>query len=400
MRMRLLSTVPFLCFASMGVASAALAASGVSAPAPAQSVGQVQVVENYTRLVLANYSNTYAAAQKLNSLAKGFVQEPTADELKLLREAWLIARASYVQTEAFRFYDGPIEVFPDDVNIPGPESRLDAWPIDASLIDSVKDKPQGGLINSRKLISPVRLRSMNQEDDERHVFTGFHALEFLLWGEDLDKAGPGKRDVKDFIGEELPAKRRRAMLLTLTQMMVEDFQYLQAEWSYVKESKSTNYANRFVAKPQDALTKIFTGLAVLSNFELAEVHLGNALTSKEADYEQDQFSDNTVKDLVGMAQGMKNVITGQYENIKGPSIADLIAQSDVELADALRKQTEQVLAAMRAIPEPFDQSVLASKPDSDGREKVRAAIKALNKESELLEQAAKKLGLKVDVYGY
>jgi len=48
----------------------------------------------------------------------------------------------------------------------------------------------------------------NARDDEADVTTGFHAIEFLLWGQDFNADGPGNRSARDFVGVGAAARRR------------------------------------------------------------------------------------------------------------------------------------------------------------------------------------------------
>ena len=133
-------------------------------------------------------------ALALQQTIAAFVAAPSADGLAAARKAWLEAREFYGQSEAFRFYGGPID---DDK---GPESRLNALPLDESFIDGVKDQPQAGLINDRKIaLTKKTLASYNERGGEENISTGWHAIEFLLWGQDFNDAGPGQRSFEDFV---------------------------------------------------------------------------------------------------------------------------------------------------------------------------------------------------------
>ena len=146
------------------------------------------VVHHYAALVHASYADTLAAARNLQASVRAFVAGPDAARLESARKAWLEAREWYGQTEAFRFYGGPI----DDDN--GPEGRINAWPMDESYVDGVEGKPDAGLINNRKFIITKRaLAAQNERGGEENIATGWHAIEFLLWGQDTSANGPGNR---------------------------------------------------------------------------------------------------------------------------------------------------------------------------------------------------------------
>ena len=156
--------------------------------ASAQAVDAAAVSRHYAALVQASYEDTFGAAQALQQAVTVFTAAPSAEGLAAARQAWLAAREWYGQTEAFRFYAGPID---DDK---GPEGRLNSWPLDESYVDYVKGKPASGFINDRKVvISKANLMRLNERGGEENIAAGWHAIEFLLWGQDMDPNGPGNR---------------------------------------------------------------------------------------------------------------------------------------------------------------------------------------------------------------
>ncbi|HSV54368.1 MAG TPA: imelysin family protein, partial [Burkholderiaceae bacterium] len=146
------------------------------------------VAAHYASLVQANYEDTLAGARALHAAILDFTAKPSEEGLQRARQAWLQAREPYGQTEAFRFYAGPI----DDKN--GPEGRINAWPMDEAYIDGVRAKPRAGIINNPKVaITKKSLSALNERDGEENIATGWHAIEFLLWGQDFSETGPGNR---------------------------------------------------------------------------------------------------------------------------------------------------------------------------------------------------------------
>src|SRR5215207_1458069 len=98
-------------------------------------------IANYAALVLAGYEDSLTLAQDLQAKIDKFVADPTAETQQAAKDAWLAAREPYGQTEAFRFYGGPI----DDAN--GPEGLINAWPLDEVYVDYVDGAPESGIIN-------------------------------------------------------------------------------------------------------------------------------------------------------------------------------------------------------------------------------------------------------------
>ena len=153
-------------------ATPAFAAQPVAAASAAASQLKAQdVVQHYSTLVYANYSDVLTATQRMQKAINAFLAKPSQATQDAARQAWLDAREFYGQTEAFRFYDGPID------NEDGPEGQINAWPMDESYVDYVEGDAKSGLINNRKeAITKERLAELNEHDGEENISTGWHAI--------------------------------------------------------------------------------------------------------------------------------------------------------------------------------------------------------------------------------
>lgn len=126
----------------------------------------------------------------------------------------MATRVPYQQSEVFRFGKAIVDNW---------EGKVNAWPLDEGLIDYV-DGSYGGPTDDNEFavlnvianpsftlsgevvaaseITPVLLSDVLQEADsiESNVATGYHAIEFLLWGQDLNghAAGAGSRAWTDY----------------------------------------------------------------------------------------------------------------------------------------------------------------------------------------------------------
>jgi putative iron-regulated protein len=188
------------------------------APATPQAV-----VENYAKLLYANYSDTLAGAQALKTAVDAFVAAPSAASLQAAKEAWLASRPPYLQTEMARFYDGPI-----DNAVDGPEGLINAWPLDESYIDYVEGAPDAGIVNAVATYPTIDADlsvSLNEGQGEETISTGYHAVEFLLWGQDFNADGPGNRPFTDYVtgggGTAANQERRGQYLRAVTGLLVE-----------------------------------------------------------------------------------------------------------------------------------------------------------------------------------
>jgi putative iron-regulated protein len=384
----------FLLSAMLMGATPLVPAMAQSVPAPVASAAVpipfAPVATHYAALVSASYDDTLAGARALQQAVAAFAKTPAADTLATARTAWLAAREFYGQTEAFRFYGGPVD---DDK---GPEGRINAWPMDESYVDAVKGKPNAGLINNRKFaISKKSLSAQNERGGEENIATGWHAIEFLLWGQDLSETGPGDRSADDYVDGKAPnADRRRQYLTVVTDLLADDLAYVAKAWA---PGGKTSYRARFEKGGKESVRKMLVGLGSLSRGELAGERLEVALNSQDQEDEHSCFSDNTHRDVVNNAKGIQNVWLGEYKRadsslVKGASLRGLVAAVDVALADRVTRQIAASVAAAEAIVAPFDREIVGAK-DAAGRLRIQKTIDSLTRQSKDLVDAAAAMGI-------
>ena len=381
------STLAFGAFTAPAFAAQPVAAAATVAAA-SQLTAQ-DVVQHYSTLVYANYSDTITAAKQMQKAINAFLAKPSQATQDAARKAWLDAREFYGQTEAFRFYDGPID------NEDGPEGQINAWPMDESYVDYVEGDTKAGIINNRKeAITKKHLAELNEHDGEENISTGWHAIEFMLWGQDLSDTGPGARPFTDFIdGKAANADRRRQYLKVVTELLIEDLESVAKEW---KPGVKDNFRATFDQGGEASLRKIFVGLGSLSRGELAGERLEVAMASRDQEDEHSCFSDNTHRDAVTNAQGIQNVWLGSYKRLNGteltgPGLRDWVAAHDKAVAEKTSLQIAKSVASASTIPAPFDQAIQGAR-DSAARATIQTTIDSLTQQSKDLVEAAKAVG--------
>lgn len=367
--------------AMVGLGQSTAVSTGRAATPP--PVTREAVLHQYATIVHASYEDAYTSAMALRTALQTLVESPSPDTLQAAKSAWKQARIPYGQTEAYRFYAGPIDG--DD----GPEGLLNAWPLDESYIDYVAGDATMGIINRLEVpITADQLRAMNEEGGEENVSTGFHAIEFLLWGQDQSAEGPGARPYTDYVTPP-SAERRGQYLLTVAEMLTHDLNRMVQAWA---PDKPQNYRAAFLtANPTESLRKILSGIGVLSRGELAGERMAVALSTRDQEDEHSCFSDNTHVDIRQNAQGIRNVYEGRYVRtngtiIDGPGIGDLIS---AELNTAMTRQLDDTLQKVNAIAPPFDREIVTE----EGRKRIQDAIDALRAQAGLIVTVAQELGI-------
>jgi putative iron-regulated protein len=356
-------------------------------------VDSKDVVTAYADGVLASYTASLDSATAMDTAIDAFIAAPTDASLEDAKAAWLSSRNDYGVTESFRFYEGPI-----DNAETGKEGLINAWPMDEGYIDYIEGADGSGIINdpdTYPTIDADLLISLNEAGGEANIATGWHAIEFLLWGQDLSADGPGARPVDDYISAA-NADRRATYLSVVSDLLIANLGELVTAWSDTDGS----YRSQFLALPTDeALTKIITGAGELSRGELAGERMSVAFFERSQEDEHSCFSDNTTNDIVNNATGVAMVLTGEFPTgKKSPSILDLVRAEDSDLADQLTTQLAASVAAAKAIPAPFDQVLVDGVSDDDpARQSVLTTITDLEDQTDTIVAAAKAIGVTIEV---
>ncbi len=351
---------------------------------------QRAVVARYAELAYLGYAAAAQAAEGVHSAVKTLTSSPSQASLDAARRAWLAAREPYLQTEVFRFYDGPIDAL---------DRWINPWPIDESYVEGSSGSDKHGVIDDPSTyptLSEELLLSLNEKQGETSISTGYHVIEFLLWGRDEQADGPGARSHLDFVtsASDTHAARRAEYLLLATQLLAKQLAHVRDAWA---PGQVRNYRAQFSkASGEEALAQILKGMGTLSGGELAGERLTVAYETKDSENEHSCFSDNTHRDVVGDALGIQNVCLGRYvapdgKVSDGPGVCELLVREDRKLASELTTQIGLSVQAAKAIPSPFDQAILG--PDTAvGRRKIQSTIASLLAQTALLSQAAIKLG--------
>lgn len=379
-----------------------------TAPAtPADTVTAKAVMETYVNLAHAQFSDALAAAKVLQEKVDAFLANPTPETHQAAKQAWLAARIPYNQTEAYRF---------GNKNVDDWELQVNAWPLDEGLIDYVKqdvyDHEEGNrfatanIIAGTEPITPELLKSLNEKGGaEANVGTGYHAIEFLLWGQDLNAkpTDAGTRPHTDYLkGEGCTngnCERRAQYLKVATDLLVADLQTMVDDWADGKN----NYRKAFLGLDEkEALRRMLFGMGSLSLGELAGERMNVALLARSQEEEHSCFSDNTHNDIADNARGIQNIFLGSYtrtdgSKVSGPGLAALLASTDEPLSKELATQLEATQQKAEAIVaaanngEPFDQQILGS--NKEGNQRIKDTIAALRAQTKTIEAAARALGI-------
>lgn len=399
--------------------SAVAASLLLSSTAAFSAVSEEQVVEHYADLAHAVFSDALITAKSLDTSINTFLANPSEKGLSDVKQAWIASRVPYQQTEVFRFGNAVVDDW---------EGQLNAWPLDEGLIDYVSsdyqyelgnDGAQANIVANESLkigpttldvkeITPALIADLNEVGgSEANVASGYHAIEFLLWGQDLNgtNSGAGDRPYTDYVVGEACTNgncdRRAQYLQAVSTLLIQDLAWMEKQWA---KSESNNYRATLLAdKPVNGVRKMLFGMGSLSLGELAGERMKVALEANSTEDEHDCFSDNTHNSHYYNEQGIYNVYTGTYVRtdgslIVGASIADLVTQKDKVAAKEIQKQFDlaraqvgQLVTSAEKHNQHFDQLIASNNPQ--GNKLVNDTIVALVAQTGSIERAAGIIGI-------
>ena len=376
-----------------------------------------EVVATYADIAEAGYADSLATAKTLQDAVDALIKSPSEETLAAAREAWLAARVPYQQTEVYRFGNAIVDDW---------EGKVNAWPLDEGLIDYV-DASYGGPTDANELaalnvianpeinvagrtvdataITPELIADTLNEADgiETNVARGYHAIEFLLWGQDLNgtEAGAGDRQWTDYAsGDDCTngnCDRRADYLKAATDLLVSDLEFMAAQWAEDGEARA-----EVTADADAGLVTMLTGMGSLSYGEQAGERMLLGLMLNDPEEEHDCFSDNTHNSHFYDGKGVQNVYLGGYTRVdgtvvEGPSLSDLVAAEapdlDIEMQTRLDKTMEALGAIKTAAEGGFSYDMMLERGNEEGEELVMGGVNALIDQTRSIERIVTALGL-------
>ena len=394
------------------------AAQGVAIEAHSAETDKRAILTTYSDIAHAGYKDSLVLGRVLQEAVEALVDSPSAANLLKARQAWLASRVPYMQTEVYRFGNAIVDDW---------EGKVNAWPLDEGLIDYVdisygvtsEENPVyaanviantslklgGEVIDTTKITKELLQVDLHEFGGiEANVATGYHAVEFLLWGQDLNGTGPGAGDRSwtDFAKGDACTNgncdRRADYLIVVTELLIEDLEWITAQWAPGGAARE----DLLSSSADNGLAVILTGLGSLSYGELAGERMKLGLLLNDPEEEHDCFADNTHNSHFYNVVGMLNVYSGTYTRIDGrkvmgPALAHLVAEEDAALNDEMLGMLTATHNAMFDLKrraeslESYDQMIGPDNPE--GNAVVQMAIDALTAQTKTIEQVVATLGL-------
>ncbi len=400
-------------FAATSALTLGIASASVAADAPSKG----DVLNTYANIAEAKYDDSLIAAKALQEAVNALIAAPSDATLNAARAAWVAARVPYQQTEVYRFGNAIVDDW---------EGKVNAWPLDEGLIDYV-DASYGGPTDENEFaalnvvanpsfelsgetidaseITPELLAETLHEADgiEANVATGYHAIEFLLWGQDMNGhgAGAGNRPYTDYLqGDDCTGgncDRRAQYLNAVTELLVSDLEWMAAQWAEGGEARAALSADETAG-----VSAILTGMGSLSYGEQAGERMRLGLMLNDPEEEHDCFSDNTHNSHYYDGLGIQNVYLGSYTRIdgtpvSGASLSDLVIASDPSLDAEMKVKlanTMQALGRLKSTAEAgFAYDQMLERGNEGGELLIMGGVNGLVDQTKTIERIVTTLGL-------
>ena len=374
-----------------------------------EQVAVKSILESYSNIALDNYSNALNDAKALKVAIDNFAKSATKENLEKAKKAWLVSRESYGQTEIFRLSNGPVDAEEGWVSeaYGALEGQINAWPLDENMIDYTIDaegkKTAGNIIDTIGKFNPGgeeskevdvtkitvdAISELNENGGEANVATGYHAIEFLLWGQDQDYSNflkdgitngalkAGERPLSDFTSDK-NAQRRLAYLSVAAEKLISDLEVIKSAWEKNVDGNKGLYQAALNGKlkgenasknidSNEAIKQIISGMGVFVKSELANERIAVAVLTPSEEDEHSCFSDNTHRDIATNYQGFKNILTASYNGKKyGKSLLDSTDKETKERIEKLMASIEGKIKSVNDVAmkkEHFDYQI---KPESE-----------------------------------
>ena len=401
---------------SLTLATSVLALSVAMTSGALANISKAAVLDTYANIALTKYSDSLTTAQRLRNAVDALIASPSAETLQAAKKAWLAARVPYQQTEVYRFGNAIVDDW---------EGKVNAWPLDEGLIDYVDasyggptDENEAAVLNvvanasfmlsgetvDASMITPALLEDTLQEADgvEANVATGYHAVEFLLWGQDLNGHGPGagNRPWSDYASgagcTNGNCDRRAQFLKAATDLLVSDLEWMAAQWG---ESGAARTA--LMADEDAGISIILTGMGSLSYGETAGERMRLGVMLNDPEEEHSCFADNTHNDHYYNGVGIQNVYLGEYVSINGSlvsglSLSDLVAETDAaldrEMQGALSNAVMNLGRIKHAAEVGFSYDMMLERGNSAGEALIMGGVNGLVAQTRSIERVIAALG--------
>ncbi|MDF1762406.1 MAG: imelysin family protein [Oleibacter sp.] len=294
----------------------------------------------------------FDSSKELQQITNEFLAAPSTELLNQTRVAWRAAYSEYLRSLPMLQLpiSEPSDWYKQGLTRQQLSKQLNSWPIEPGYIDYIDDYPLTGIVNDDTVVlSQQAIADQHQFSDETYVSIGFHAIEFLLWGEhgnrSADDFNPAatqsaapqentnKTDSKQIKPSHYNQKRRGDYLRLITELLVQHMQRLQLRW----DIENGYYAEQ--------LSQIAPGKVLYATLLTQDRIIGQGLIARYSQNDSSPFSKTSRQDTKAILDGIRVLLLPK--NSQQDALWPLIS-TDVDKANALDSALENALTCAQA----------------------------------------------------
>jgi putative iron-regulated protein len=321
-------------------------------------------------------SDASQSVQTLDSQLASFMYHPNPMSQAEIQQSWRLAYNSFLRSLIFSYL--PIQDPPDwqsqRIGYSHLLAQLDSWPIEGGYIDYIQGYPFSGIVNDLTLdIDEDSIRSQHGFTDPSNASLGYHALEFMLWGND------GKRSARDFFPQENTApipinddvvttqflddsskeslegsahgniliqteapeiklqnhNRRRQYTQLLIELLQKDLHRIQRRWE-----PSSGYYAQLLQQSDSKKT-------LRSAFIAAQGLISKEILHKRFQLISSEFSQTSIDDISALLSGIELWFMPTDEDQQEASLLFLLQQTDNQAATEFMNTFKQLKACVK-----------------------------------------------------
>ena len=277
-------------------------------------------------VILGTYRDLAQQTAALQTAVAALAAAPTPAALAAARQAYRAARAPWEATEAFAF--GP-------VSTQGLDAVIDTWPLNLTDLNAL-------LVSA----DPLTSASLRPRDGG---LQGFHPIEFLLFGNDANKA------LADFTPREYVFLTASAQnLQAATARLLQAWQ--PGGGNFAATLGTAGPGNAVYPKQKQAVQELLDGLIAPAD-ELANSKIEAPLAQQTTDVEEARFSQNSKAEFLQNLAGIEALYTGRSGPATGPGFGELVLRRNPALDARFRQELAAAQQAIATLPGRFDEAI-------------------------------------------
>lgn len=295
-------------------------------------------------------SRSFIAAAKsaatLRDSIVDFLQDSSEESLLKLRQQWHAAHNQYSASAVFRaLSDSNPALFEPLRNA---NFCIDAHPIQPGYLDSFDVYRYSGIVNDIAVpITAAAIRAQHGFSDDTDVSTGFHALAYLIFGED------GERPLADLQAQstlsteqinnglkaiDLSQNRRRSLMKLIGELLLDDIRQLQTQWQLDTGQLQLSY----LALAPDSRLQLIRSSAILAlDAEVQAFNKGLSEPSKAHNLFSKGDQQRALAAVNGIQESIDETVLAQIYSTETAAEWQQHLQASIDSISAAEKPADQ-----------------------------------------------------------